>query len=322
MKTITLCLSAAGFLLNNLWAENSTSAETALGVGQVARNDEKRGFPSSAPLFNEFVGKLVQDVNSSGSKVALGKLQLLDQELITNDSGKLRMLFLEKLKGVDPKVIGVFEESLLLRYYELMGNPESLSDVNESEVGMIAVVGRSAISVKLAKLFRRDATKVKPYLFSEKALRYRGAWRRPDVDDWKGLQGRLISASIACDDLEILKDWIGLAESSPENLRLLIWWGLGYSLREEAMNYLLEKRSKQLTPDEQFIVECALSFASERISTLSNRLESHRDDRFGALTLIETQALGDRLRHLAPLIEQRLKATGAFRQSSSLVYRE
>jgi hypothetical protein len=296
----------------NVHGLNSSPIETRKETEQVSTPESVK--------FAESVRKLVRAVNEGDVTGSLQKLHDLDKDIPPRDPRRPRAAFLDELRYLDSKVIGTFEESLVARYDALVADPERLTAADKSEFEMIAALAKEAMSLKLAKLFLRDIKKVEPYIFKEKVDR-RG-WRPSDVDDWRGLQGRMVSASVACDDLPVLNEWIALAEKSTGDFRLLIWWGLGNSLREEAFTYLMKQHSQGLDGREKIIVEYALTWEMQRISSLSKRSEKNPDNRFGVLTPAEIEKLRVRLQKLAPQLQERLKSANISKDSPGMFYRD
>lgn len=309
--TLVFCLTIGGCAVGAYGA-------SSLPVGAV-QEKERIALPESV-RFSESMRELVAAANAGDTKGSLKKLHNLDRDLPPGDPNHPRSAFLAALRDLDPKVIGTFEDSLIARYTSLMAAPEKLSEADKSELEMIATIARESMSLRLAKLFLRDVTKVAPYIFKENVER--SGWRPADVDDWKGLQGRMVSASIASDDLQILKDWIALAETSTGDLQLLIWWGLGYSLREEAFNYLLGQHSRGLGGREKIIVEYALNWEVQGMHEYSDRLEKYKGRPFGVLTPTDVESLRARVQKLALKLERRLKNEGISVGSAASMYRE
>lgn len=287
------------------------------GADPAAKEEGAKELPARV-RFSGSVRELVAAVNAGDTQESLRKLRTLESGLLAHDPDRPRSEFLSALRHLDPKVLGTFEDGLVARYKTLMTSPDSLSESDRQEVEMIAAVAREAMSKRLGELFLRDVKKVEPYVFKE--VLNQGGWRPRNVDDWKGLQGRLVAGSIASDDLAILKRWISLADASQGDLRLLIWWGLGYSLREEAFNYLLAQYARGLEGREKMVVEFALNWSVQRMATYVTRLEKYQDYPFGALTPEEVRSLRARLLESAPKLQQRLKDAGILMNSAAGLY--
>jgi hypothetical protein len=278
--------------------------------------------PSKAAMeelqFSLSLEKLVQTAGT-GDSSALEELHRLDKELVTNSSLPRRLVFLQKLRDLDPSKIGSFETTLIERYEHLMKNPAQLDERALEEVGAIAIIAHHLMSTKLAWLLYRDVGKVQPYMFKSNIVR--GGWRPTDVDDWKGLQGRMMAAAIASGDPELTKSFIAWAEHTSGDLRMLIWWALAYSVDKQSVDYLLEVNSRSLTDRERTLVQFALSMIAVRTtSTLPRKLEKQKNGSFGVLTPLEFESLVGRIEITGVQLEATLKSNGIPIQSPMMMY--
>ena len=163
------------FCLTLVWCAAGIYGASPLPVG--VSHDKERIILPEPVRFSESIRELVAAVNAGDTNGSLQKLHSVDRSLLPGDPSHPRSEFLAQLRYLSPKVIGTFEDSLVARYSVLMAAPEKLSETDKSELEMITVVAKEAMSRKLAKLFLRDITKVEPYIFKENVERGGGVLR-------------------------------------------------------------------------------------------------------------------------------------------------
>jgi hypothetical protein len=242
----------------------------------------------------------------------------LGRGLAVSDPNHYYPVFLWALGDLNPELAGTFEDDLVSRYESLMQRVGEWDAEMESELEAIAVYGKRVMSVRLGRLFLRDAQNVAPYKFGK--IEPRGGWRSRDKDDWRGLQGRMISASVACNDLAVTKEWLQQAESAKGDLRKLIIWALGYSMREEVIDYLMKKYQTEGSDEMRLLIKYALGYSNLRMERYAEQLKKGAGAKFGVLSAVEAEELRFRLEALGPKVKERLSKAGILVESPMDLY--